>query len=165
MSDAPRCPRCDQPLERRPRGAGDVTHGAVAVLLEGADVWVCPEGHHRQERSPELLPRLLAAVDHDLVVSERTRMRKRLRCGVCGAELTIPGRRTTRSVSATVPGTGVVRATFDLPMLRCPDCGRDQVPHEVGRVDLPEALALAVAAGGAGGSGGAGGAPSGSGSA
>jgi uncharacterized protein with PIN domain len=144
MSDTPRCPRCDRRLERRPLAPREVTHGTVAVVLEGADELVCPEGHHHEPAPPDLLASLQRATGHDVLVSRRTRLRKQLRCGACDAELTVPGRRTTRSVSAPVPDVGVVRATFDLPMLRCPDCGREQVPEEVGRRDLPAVLAAAL---------------------
>jgi uncharacterized protein with PIN domain len=145
VTDVSRCPQCEQRLEHRPLGPREATHGSVAVVVEGAGELVCPEGHHREPASPDVLRSLRDAAGRDILVSQRTRLRRQLRCGVCEAELTVPGRRTTRSVSAPVPDAGVVRATFDLPMLRCPDCGREQVPEEVGRRDLPAALDATMA--------------------
>jgi uncharacterized protein with PIN domain len=136
----PRCPVCGGELERRPRPPREVTHGAVAAVVHGADQLVCPEGHHHEELVADLADRLTSAVREQIPGADRTRVRRRLRCGCCDAELTIPGRRTQRSVSTRVPGVGVVRLTFDLPMLRCPGCGREQLPAEVARDDVPASI-------------------------
>lgn len=127
--------------------SGEVVVGAVSAVVEGAPVLACPEGHHAQALSPDVGDLLLAQVDEELLVSRRTRLRRRLRCGACDDELTLPGRRTVRSVSCLVPAVGVVRVTFDLPMLRCPGCGQQQVPEEVARRDLGPAVTAALAPG------------------
>lgn len=143
----PTCPVCDRELERRPRAVGEVVEGAVTAVVDGAPVLACPEGHHRQEIRCDLVELLRSQVDEDLLASRRTRLRRQLRCGACDAELTMPGRRTVRSVSRFIEDVGVVRVTFDLPMLRCPACGLEQVPEEVAERDLGPAISAALAPG------------------
>ncbi|MBW3657990.1 MAG: hypothetical protein KY457_05085 [Actinobacteria bacterium] len=138
------CPVCGGELERRVRGVGEVVTGAVSAVVEGAPVLACPQEHHVEELRPDLASVLATQVREDLLVSRRTRLRRQHRCGACDAELTIPGRRTVRSVSRRVEGVGVVRVTFDLPVLRCPACGSEQLPAEVAERDLGPAVRAAL---------------------
>lgn len=141
------CPVCGRALERSPRRAGEVVRGAVSAIVEGAPVLACPQGHHTEELRSDLADILIAEVRDQLLVSRRSRFRGRHRCGACAAELTIPGRRTVRSVSRSVADVGVVRVTFDLPMLRCPGCGLEQLPAEVAERDLEAAVSGALGPG------------------
>ncbi|MBW3620199.1 MAG: hypothetical protein KY461_08140 [Actinobacteria bacterium] len=141
------CPTCGRDLERRPAGVGEVVVGSLRAVVDGPVVAACPEGHVTGPVRPELGDLLLERVREELLVSRRTALRRRLRCGACGDELTIPGRRTVRSVSLHVPAVGVVRVTFDLPMLRCPGCGQQQVPQEVAERDLAPAVSAALGPG------------------
>lgn len=141
------CPSCGRALEHHVRGVGEVVHGTVSAVVEGAPVLACPEGHHREEIRPDLPQVLLDGVREEVLASRRTRVRRQLRCGACDAPLTMPGRRTVRSVSRPVEGVGVVRVTFDLPMLRCPGCGLEQVPEEVAERDLGAAVSAALGPG------------------
>lgn len=138
------CPTCRRELERRPRAVGEVVVGSVSAVIDGAPVLACPDGHHREEIRADLALLLGDQVDEEILASRRTRLRGKLRCGACDTELTIPGRRTVRSVSRLVDGVGVVRVTFDLPMLRCPGCGLEQVPGEVAERDLAPAVRAAL---------------------
>jgi hypothetical protein len=138
------CPVCAAPLERRPRAVGEVVVGAVSAVVEGAPVLVCPEGHHREELRSDLDSLLEQEVREAVLASRKPLLRRQLRCGDCDAELTVPGRRTQRSVSARVQGLGVVRVTFDLPMLRCPSCGLEQLPRKVADEDVPSAIRQAL---------------------
>lgn len=145
----PRCPTCERPLEARPAGSPPRSVGAVSATVEGAPTWACPHGHVAGVTDPELTSRLTDALTDaagdQLLLAPRTRLRRQLRCGRCDAALTVPGRRTTRSVATVVDGVGVVTATFDLPALRCPDCGLEQVPEEVFQRDVRAAIAAALA--------------------
>lgn len=143
----PTCPTCGRVLERGAGSAGEVVVGSVSAVVDGATVLACPEGHHAEPARPDVAALLLAQVSEELLVSRRTRLRRQLRCGACDAELTLPGRRTVRSVSLFVEGLGVVRVTFDLPMLRCPGCGLQQVPEEVAQRDLGPAVSAALGPG------------------
>lgn len=144
MTDDRTCRVCGRPLVRVSRDAEQVEHGRLGVLVEGADVLACPEGHQREEVVADLADRLVAAAREELLAARSGRLRRRARCGACGTDLTVPGRRTVRSVSTAVPGLGVVRLTLDLPLLRCPGCGREQLPAEVARDDLAGAVGAAL---------------------
>lgn len=141
------CPSCGRELETRARAVGEVVRGSVSAIVDGAAVLACPEGHHREEIRADLDDLLRTGIEDELLVSRRTRWRRQRRCGACGTELTMPGRRTVRSVSRFVEDVGVVRVTFDLPMLRCPGCGLDQVPEEVAERDLGAAVSAALGPG------------------
>lgn len=139
------CPTCDRPLQRRPVSRGPREVGTVSALIENHPELACPEGHVVPQPGPEVARVLTSAVSAQLVTARRTRFRKALRCGSCDAELTIPGRRTDRSVSELVPTLGVVRLVLDVPMLRCPECGTQQLPEEV-RGDVDAAVAALTTA-------------------
>lgn len=100
-------------------------------MLENHPELHCPEGHDVPQPDGRVSEVLVNAVAEQTVTARRTRFRRALRCGSCDAELTIPGRRTDRSVSEIVPDLGVVRLVLDVPMLRCPECGQQQLPEEV----------------------------------
>jgi hypothetical protein len=107
----------------------EATVGTVAGVLERDPLVRCGHGHS-------------AAATHDAGVADTIRQRcltalprarrRRLRgdaCTACGAEMTMPVRRTERGV--TVDGVADLPALtlrFDLPMSRCPACAFDQVP-------------------------------------
>lgn len=144
-----RCPACAAPLEPR-RGPGlQGRAGTVAAQVEAAPVLACPDGHHAvadRHRRRALARGAAAAIG----VAGRGRRRVRgtgpQRCSACAADLTIPGRRTTRTTSTDVPPIGIVRVTFDVPMLRCPECVVESLPYEAAG-DL-EAAVLAAFEGG-----------------
>ncbi len=139
------CAVCGARLVLPRVAGGEAVHGAVSATVEGVRETACPDGHDPLAAVPELVAALGGAVDRELLVARRTRVRRTLRCGACDAALTIPGRRTTRSVATTVTGSGVVRVTLDVPMLRCPECGLQQLPPEVAADDVPAVLSAALA--------------------
>lgn len=111
----------------------------MSAVLENHPTLACPEGHEVPQPDAQVGEVLAAAVSDQLVTARRTRLRRTLRCGSCEAEITMPGRRTTRSVSELVADLGVVRLVLDVPMLRCSDCGIQQIPEEV-RGDVAEVI-------------------------
>lgn len=128
MSEA--CERCGRELALAWDGAREAEYGSVAVLLERRPRWACPAGHAGGATArAETDGAILGGAREGLPVAQRGRLRRPDRCLACRAELTLPGRRTLRTVSVVVAGAGVVTVTFDVPMLRCRDCGTEQLPH------------------------------------
>lgn len=98
----------------------------MAVRLEGVGAWVCDDGH-AEVADGRLAARLLDAVDAQLLSARNRPLRHDDACGQCGAVLTLPGR-TTETPVIDDTGPTVVTLTPTLPMVRCPSCGREQVP-------------------------------------
>lgn len=131
MTARPSCPTCGATLERR-TAAVEAEHGAVRALVEAAPYLACPQDHVRRESAPGILADVISDVREVLLVAARPRLPWRPQgCGACGAPLTMPGRRTTRSVTVSSPAVAPFTVTLDLPMLRCPGCGTENLPREV----------------------------------
>jgi hypothetical protein len=121
-----RCPVCDEEAPLELIAGTEVTVGTVAVALERRPVVACSEGHRATPR--EVVRAAMRAVE-DTVVQARSRLLRGDACRTCGTPLTMPVRRTTRAV--TVEGDAdrpVLTLRFDLPSVRCVECGADQVP-------------------------------------
>lgn len=133
------CPRCGQPGHIELRDPVEHTLDTVAVLLERRPVLVCRSGH---ELTPAAAHAAAAAAIATAVPRSRSRWLRHERCGVCGAQLTMPVRRTVRPVSVESDELPVLTLHLDLPMTRCPECGVDQVPaRSHSDVDaIPDAL-------------------------
>ena len=122
------CAACGRALEPRP-SVVEAEHGSVRSQVEGIELLVCPEGHEERPADPEQTAAVVARMRDGLLLSARSRLPWRPeRCGACGEPLTMPGRRTTRSVTITVPGGGPFTVTLDLPMRRCTECAGDNLP-------------------------------------
>jgi hypothetical protein len=121
------CPTCGQDAPVEVGGALELTLGSVAVLAEQRPVVACSEGHGA---TPE------QAVAAAMEASDRSIHRARGRllrgdvCGSCRAPLTMPARRATRVVTVEPPGGSIPVFTlrFDLPAVRCTECGVEQLP-------------------------------------
>lgn len=99
--------------------------GMVAASLEATPVVVCEHGH--TDPAP-IATEIVAATESALPRARRRALRGE-RCTTCGATLTMPGRRTQRSVTVDdLAEVGVLTVTFDVPSVRCTDCGTDQLP-------------------------------------
>lgn len=119
------CPRCgtDGPVLRGADRA--VTRRTVAARGERIPVVHCPAGH----RDPVPAGAVADEAVHDaLPHATRRGLRRREVCGRCGAELTMPVRRTERAVTVVDERMPVTTLRFDLPSTRCPGCGAEQVP-------------------------------------
>lgn len=125
------CHTCGRRLEPR-RLTLEAERGAIRSLLEDVPVRVCPEGHENDELHASLAADVLADLRQGLLLSRRSRLPWRpRRCGACGEPLTMPGRRTTRSITITSAAGPAFTATLDLPMLRCTECVAENLPREV----------------------------------
>jgi hypothetical protein len=130
------------------RGAArQATHGTVSGLLEAGWLVACPAGH----RCPPGLGAEVAAEAAERLPQARRRPLGRTdRCTGCGAALTMPVRRTERSVSVSeVAGLPVTTVVLDVPSTRCLECSADQVPAR--STDDVRAVVLALFAPDAGG--------------
>jgi len=116
----------------------------VAVRLEGVGVLVCDDGH-AEVVDVDLAERLSAAIDGQLLTARNRPLRRDGACGDCGGILALPGR-TTETPVVDDTGPTVVTLVPTMPMVRCPDCGREQVPAAVAGTlaDVVRAVVQAV---------------------
>jgi len=130
----PTC-RCGQPTEAAIAPTVEMEVDTAGLRLDGVGVWQCPKGH-TTIADPDLAERITAAVADGLLVARPRRLRREAACGDCGATLTMPGRRSDTPVPFSSP-FGVVTPTVVATMLRCPDCGREQLePNAPAAVDM-----------------------------
>jgi hypothetical protein len=138
------CPACQELARVELRGGNEVTVGTVATLVEQRPVVACGAGHALTP--PEVVGAAMEAADAQLL-----RARRRLlgpdRCGACGTRLTMPVRRTVRSIVVDGDGLPVITIRFDLPSSRCPECGVDQLPTR-SQEDLVVSIPAVFASGG-----------------
>ena len=142
------CPQCTQPATVTEAGEAAMQAGDVVVRIAGLAEAVCPSGHvTRVPRGAAEAAR--GAVDAQLLRAQsRGVVRRREVCGDCGADLVLPPTRTERAVPVDVAGR-VLTIVVGAPMLRCPDCAREQLPASVAGA-LPTLVDATVeAAGGA----------------
>jgi hypothetical protein len=120
-----RCERCgeDGPLELHT--GGEATIGTVAGVLERRPVVTCPAGHRT---TPPPVRQAAGQAVEEQVARARSRWRRRDVCAACRAPLTLPARRTGRTTTVVTEVAPVHTIHLDLPMVRCGDCGQDQVP-------------------------------------
>lgn len=136
---ATRCVTCGRAVVPA-SGGEDVVVGAVRARIDGPASWTCPEGHGGVQLDPDAAAAELVAA---FTPASRGRFRRGLRCGHCGVELTMGGRRTVRSVTVTDAGAPATTVTVDVPLLRCPDDATESIPPEVVD-DLRDAVAAAT---------------------
>lgn len=133
---------CGRPTRRAIAPTAEVTDADSTLRLDGVGVYVCDRGH-ATVADDEVAARVVAAIRDGLLQARRRRLRRHDACGDCGADLVLLGRRTDTPVPTTTP-FGVVTPTLDATMLRCPDCGREQLPPDV-VARLPALVEAAVA--------------------
>lgn len=137
------CPRCGEPAEVTNCPEAAVQAGDATVRIQGLARATCPAGH-ATTLPPDAAAHAGAKVDEMLLVSTtRGLVRRREVCGACEGALDLPPRNSYRPVSLDVDGR-VLTVIVESPMVRCPDCGREQLPVHVGAA-LAELLTAAVA--------------------
>lgn len=125
MSD---CPHCGADRAPEPTTC-ETSAGRVHLLAERLPVRRCPD-HGEPTVSPADREAMRRALDEQLWTARGRWFRSDV-CTACGHELSMPVRRTRRSVTAVFPdGPAPATLTFDLPRTRCPECALDQVPAE-----------------------------------
>lgn len=129
----PTCRGCGTVLEPIAAATTSATHGTVAGAPLGPVGWRCPRRSDEGDADHDLLVPaegdVASALATGLVVARRTRLRSTLRCGECDTPFSLPGRRTTRTITVTGAVPAVTLA-LDVPMLRCTEDAVDNVPPE-----------------------------------
>lgn len=121
------CPDCGESGEVVLAASTEASIGTVGVLLERRPTVACPSQHGLSP--PESVRSAMAATEAALVRAKARLLRRGDRCASCGAPLTMPVRRTKRTVTVEASGeVPVLTLHFDLPATRCPSCGVDQLP-------------------------------------
>lgn len=114
---------------------------AACLRLDGVGVLRCEAGH-TTVADPDLATHVQTAIDDRLLVARTRRLRRDSVCGNCGASLTMPGRRTDTPVPFATT-FGVVTPTVVATMIRCPECGREQLDPDT-RAAIAPLLAAAL---------------------
>jgi hypothetical protein len=127
-ADAPAttCPVCGERGEVVLGGALELSLGSVAILVESVPQVRCALRH---DLAPEAARAAAMAATEASIPRARGRLFRGDTCGTCRAVLTMPPRRSTRVV--TVEGAEevpVFTLRFDLPAVRCTECGVEQLP-------------------------------------
>lgn len=136
------CLRCDEPAEVADRPEAAMQAGDTTVRVQGLAAARCRAGH-ATTLPVDAAAHAIAKVDEMLLVSlTRGLVRRREVCGACEGDLVLPPRNSYRPVSVDVDGR-VLTIIVESPMVRCPDCGREQLPVHVGEA-LPGLLTAAV---------------------
>ena len=132
MSDPSPCDVCGRDRTRDRRGETTGAAGAVTVTFPSVPVLVCAAGHTRVA-GDDLAGEVAGALQSTALVARRGWPWGPERCASCGTGLTMPPRRTLRSVRVTLDvdadAEAEVEPTFALPMIRCPSCAREQLPR------------------------------------
>ncbi len=132
MTTSITCPTCLQPAQRLPVVEGRAAGTAARVRVADLRVVHCRDNGHLGLAPRDIADRAAVVVAETLVHASRRRLRRTDHCGDCGEELTLAGRRTEVPVPVTV-ADGTVLVLVDTDMVRCPACGREQVPVDAGR--------------------------------
>jgi hypothetical protein len=120
------CPVCGERGEVLLGGALELSLGSVAVLVESVPQVRCTLRH---DRAPEAARAAAMAATETSITRARGRLFRGDACGSCRTALTMPARRSTRVVSVDgAPGIPVFTLRFDLPAVRCTECGVEQLP-------------------------------------
>jgi hypothetical protein len=131
------CPECGDPAELRWTSGHEQQHGTVWVVVEQLPMLECERGHVSR---PQVVDAARAAAEVPVATPGGVFARRRMRCGSCGEVLTMLGMRTLRSVTVTSAHLPPFTMTVDLPMIRCAECGVQQMPPDAA-TDLSVVLA------------------------
>ena len=121
------CTVCGAPTSRSVVPESAATLSGVTVYVAPVPVAVCELGH--RQAVPGLVDELASGIQERVLTATRKGWRREPRCGQCAAPLTMPAYSTEVPVPVALPG-GVVTVTLATRMVRCPDCGRTQLPVE-----------------------------------
>ncbi len=130
QGSAARCPDCDAALVVTALSLARAASGPVEVTIEPRRARVCPrrsEGRCPGRRSDALLDAALTSAIEQRSVAAAGSPRAG-RCGDCGSDLDLPMRATTRPVTVEPNGDPPFTLTLAVPVVRCGDCGVDNLP-------------------------------------
>lgn len=120
------CRVCDGPLRPPERPGIEHHEGPVRAHADARSFTVCHV--HTAEQGPAS-----EAVDSAIAtrLTFAQRHRSSSRCDTCGSLLDLPMRATTRSLTVEPPDGSPYTVTLALPLVRCGECGADNVPAEL----------------------------------
>lgn len=113
-------------------GASHTANGVTAVA-SARPVASCDCGHDAVLDAADAV----TAVFQERLPIAATRWLRKPACAVCRSKLTLPARWT--QVPVTVEQPLLFTVTLDVPAVRCPSCGRDQLPRYA-RTDCDAAI-------------------------
>ena len=122
-----RCPDCGDEQRTDARPAAQVRVGVVSATADPRTAIACERG------CADAVGRLGAALERALA-SGLTFGHGRAgapRCAACDEALDLPMRATLRSITVEPPAGPPFTLTFTLPLVRCGECGTDNVPPGV----------------------------------
>lgn len=119
------CPVCAIEADVVLAAGTEAVVGSVAAALERRPIVACPQRH--AVTPPQVVGAAMESAD-ERIVRARSRLLRSDACSGCGAPLTLPARRTVKSVTVVSAVAPVVTIELDLPATRCPACALDQVP-------------------------------------
>ena len=127
------CSRCSKPVSIQAVSALRGSEGAYKLELEGVSAMVCAENHKRFVY-PDLAMRLMDYIANSeasglYAATKRGLFKKHTHCAKCTAELLTdqPSGKDYR-VSVPLPDIQPVIVTLSAPVLRCAQCGTEQLP-------------------------------------
>jgi ribosomal protein S27AE len=129
------CSRCGKPVSIQDLQPIRGAEGPYKMELEGVSVMVCGENHKRFVY-PDLAMRLMDQIaDPDASGLYAAKLhglfKKRAHCAKCSTELQ-PGKPGSKDyrVSVPLPDLQPVTVTLSAPVLKCAQCGTEQLPDE-----------------------------------
>lgn len=124
-----RCPTCGGEIRLALSPAGRSRSGPVGAVSDPRMTPTCSLGC--VDATADLRAALDRALDAGLTFA---RSRGRFdRCGVCAQLLDLPARASTRAVTVEPELSGLFTLTFTLVLVRCGDCGMENVPSGLHR--------------------------------
>lgn len=124
----PTCTRCGGSLALHRLPASEARSGPVTAAADPHDVRACAAGCEVHDATLE--DALQDALSVGLRFAAGTPRDRR--CSVCTAVLELPMRATLRAVTVAPIGSAPFTLAFGLPLIRCGECGTDNVPPGVG---------------------------------
>jgi hypothetical protein len=121
------CTTCGAPIRTIQVPGADHSSGPVRSTVDPRTALRCTPGCRAPDEALTLaLQRAISAG----LLSAVGRARPQ-RCGDCSAPLELPMRATTRAITVEPDGLAPFTVTLSLPVIRCGECGRDNVPSEL----------------------------------
>lgn len=124
------CPRCSSPVELKALDRLSGEDKPLALRIEGMPAMKCAKGHATPVNRDFMLWLIQELKERAAGLpagSEKGMLMKKYLCGACGAELSAPAGRSAFPFQLAFEGTPAFRAEIELPLSKCPQCGKEQL--------------------------------------